>query len=217
MFETYGVLIPALFGIFVALSVKAIKRKLHLLLIISTVLAIAVSLPFGVIYFGPSIWIHQELKHLHTTFSKDGIGIQTTGFTCGPAAAVTVLRQLGIEAQESDLAICSKCTPQNGTTTELLAGAIKKLYGKQGIDCSIIHFDSIDHLKESCPAIAVIKLSSAVSHYTVVLEVTDDKVILGDPIAGKKEWSYEVFRKKWWSVGIVVKHIPNHESAVAVR
>lgn len=217
MFGLYGVLIPALFAVFVALSVKAIKRKLHLLLMISTVLVIAVALPFCVIYLGPSIWMHQELKHLHTTLSKDGIGLQTTGFTCGPAAAVTVLRRLGIEAQESDLATCSKCTPPNGTTIDLLADAIKTLYGKQGIECSIIDFGSIDRLKECCPALAVIKLSSAVSHYTVVLAVTDDKVILGDPIAGKKEWSYEAFSKKWWSVGIVVKRTANPESAVAVR
>ena len=205
MFETFGVLTLVLFGFFIAVSVLVIKRKLHLLLIILTVLVIAFSLSFCVTYFGPSIWIHHELQNLHTTFSKDGICIQTTGFTCGPAAAVTILRQLGIEAQESELAICSKCTPKGGTTNELLTIAIKKLYGKKGIDCSIIHFDSVDQLKESCPLIAVIKLSSVVSHYTVILEVTEDKVITGDPIGGKKEWFYDDFEQRWHSIGIVVK------------
>jgi predicted double-glycine peptidase len=211
MFETYGILILALFGIFVALSVRVIKKKLHLLLIISAVLAIAVSLPICVLYFGPSIWIRHELKNLQTTFSKDGICIQTTGYTCGPAAAVTVLRRLGIEAQESELAISSKCALKNGTTNELLANAIKKLYGKKGIDCSIRKFDSIDQLKGICPVIAALKLSSAASHYTVVLEVTDDKVIVGDPTGGKKEWSCEYFGKRWFSDGIVIKRITHHE------
>ena len=205
LFETFGVLILALFVIFAALSVWVIKRKPHLLLIISIVPVIAVSMAFCVIYFGPSIWIHHELKNLQTTFSKDGICIQTTGFTCGPAAAVTVLRQLGIEAQESDLAIMSKCTPKGGTTNELLVSAIKKLYGKKGIDCSTISLDSIEQLKENCPLIAVIKLSSVVSHYTVALEVIDDKVIIGDPVGGKKDWSYENFKNKCWPVGIVIK------------
>ena len=147
----------------------------------------------------------EELKNLQTTFSQDGICIQTTGSTCGPAAAVTVLSQLGIEAQESDLAIMSKCTLIKGTTCEQLVRAIKKLYSKKGIDCSIRKFDSIDQLKETCPMIAAINLSSVVGHYTVVLEVTDDKVIVGDPIAGKKEWTYEYFKNKWSSVGIVLK------------
>ncbi|MBN1975479.1 MAG: hypothetical protein JW787_17715 [Sedimentisphaerales bacterium] len=205
MFETYGVLILALFGIFAALSVWAIKRKWHFLLIISAVPAVSVSLYLCITYFGPSIWIRHEIKNLHTAFSKDGICKQTTGFTCGPAAAVTVLRQLGIEAQESELAIMSKCTPKKGgTTNELLTSAIKKLYGKKGIECSIIHFDSIEQLKDICPVITVIKLSSAVDHYTVVLEVTADKVIAGDPIGGKKEWAYEDFTKRCYPAGIVI-------------
>jgi predicted double-glycine peptidase len=200
-----SVLLIALFVISIALSVWMTKRKFHPLLIVSTALAIAVSLFFCVTYFGPSIWIRQELKNLQTAFSKDGICKQTTGFTCGPAAAVTVLHQLGIEAQESELAIMSKCTLKKGTTSEQLVNAIKKLYSKKGIDCSIRKFDSIEQLKEICPMIAAIKLSSVVSHYTVVLEVTENKVIVGDPIAGKKEWSHEYFRNKWWSTGIVLK------------
>jgi predicted double-glycine peptidase len=211
LLETFGVLILALFGIFVALSVRVIKRKLHLLLLISIVPAIGVSLWFCVTYFGPSIWFRHELKNLQTTFSKDGICKQTTGFTCGPAAAVTVLSQLGIEAQEGELAITSKCSLKNGSTYENLASAIKKLYGKKGIDCSIRNFDSIDQLKDICPMIAVIKLSFVMDHYTAVLEVTEDKVIAGDPIVGKKEWTYEDFRKKWRFVGIIIKRIPNHE------
>lgn len=207
IFETYGVLILSLFGIFTVLSVKVIKRKFHLLLVLTIIPIFTVSLCICVIYFGPSIWIHHELKHLKTTISKDGICKQTTGYTCGPAAAVTVLRQLGIEAQESELAISSKCTLKNGTTNELLASAIKKLYGKKGIDCSIRKFNSIDQLRDICPVIAAIKLSSAAGHYTVVLEVTEDKVITGDPGYGKKEWSCENFKKKWYSDGIIVKRI----------
>lgn len=212
IFIFFGILIPVLSGIFIVVSVYAIKRKIHLLLIISIVAAIAVSLPFCIIYFGPSIWMHHELKNLETTFSKDGICKQTTGFTCGPAAAVTVLHQFGINAQESELAILSKCTPKKGgTTNELLVSAIKKLYGQKGIECSILSFDSVEQLKESCPLIAVIELSSVVSHYTVVLEVTEDKVIIGDPIGGKKDWSYEDFKKRCWPTAIVLKRIPNHE------
>jgi predicted double-glycine peptidase len=206
MFETFSILILVLFGIFIALSIWTIKRKSYLLLIISIVTAIAISLPFCVIHFGPSVWMYYELKNLQTTFSKDGVCKQTTGFTCGPAATVTVLRLLGIEAQESELAIYSKCTPEGGTTNENLVNAIEKLYGKKGIECSYLPFDSIDQLKGKCPLIACLNLSSAVSHYTVVLEITDDKVIIGDPIGGKKQWSYEDFKKRCWPTAIVLKN-----------
>ena len=39
-------------------------------------------------------------------------------------------------------------------------------------------------------------------------KVTEDKVIIGDPIGGKKEWSHENFKKKCWSTAIVLKRIP---------
>lgn len=205
------IIILILFLIFIAISILAIKRKQKLLVIILIVSVVSISMPFCVIYLGPSIWMHYELKNLQTTFSKDGICKQTTGFTCGPATAVTVLRLLGIEAQESELAIYSKCTPKGGTTNENLVNAIEKLYGKKGIDCSYLPFDSIEQLKGKCPLIACINLSSAVSHYTVVLEVTEDKVITGDPIGGKKEWSYEDFMKRCRPTAIVLKRVFNHE------
>ena len=209
--KTFGVLILILSVIFVAISVFAIKRKTHLLPVILMVLIIAFSLPFFTIHYGPSIWMHYKLKNLETTFSKDGICKQTTGFTCGPAAAATVLRLLGIEAQENDLAIYSKCNPKNGTTNENLVNAIEKLYGKKGIECSYLPFDSVEQLKGKCPLIACINLSPVVSHYTVVLEITDDKVIIGDPIGGIKTWSYENFIKKCWPTAIILKRIPNSE------
>ena len=203
-FETFGVLILALLGIVLGLSIGRVNRKLWIILAMLTVLVIAASLVSFVTPLAVPVAMRLVLENLQTTFSKDGICIQTTGFTCGPAAAVTALRQLGIEAQEGKLAITAKCTLKS-TTNELLANAIKKLYGKKGIDCSIRNFGSIDQLKGNCPLIAGIKLSSVIDHYTAVLEVTDDKVIVGDPIAGKKEWSYEDFKKKWFSVGIVLK------------
>ena len=201
----YFAIILILFFIFIALSVFAIKRKRRLLLFISIVTATAISLPFLIIYTGPSIWWHYELRNLQTTISKDGICIQTTGFTCGPGVAVTILRHLGIDAKENDLAIYSKCTPKGGTTKENLVKAIEKLYGKEGVECSFLDYDSIDQLKDFCPCIAAINLSSAVSHYTVVLEVTENKIVIGDPIGGKKEWSHEDFKNKCWPTAIILK------------
>jgi predicted double-glycine peptidase len=44
-----------------------------------------------------------------------------------------------------------------------------------------------------------------VDHYITVLDVTDKKVIIAGPIAGRYENTYEQFRNKWRFVGIVVK------------
>jgi predicted double-glycine peptidase len=39
----------------------------------------------------------------------------------------------------------------------------------------------------------------------VVLEVTDKEVIIADPLCGRKSLSHEEFKKKWRSLGIVMK------------
>jgi predicted double-glycine peptidase len=186
-----------------------IPRLAHLrekiLLTILAMLVAATSLAFLVIPFIGPILVRQELENLQTTFSKDGICMQTTGYTCGPAAAVTALKQLGIEAQESEIAILAKSTPKMGTAGDLLAIAIVKLYGRKSINCKYRYFNSIDQLKQNCPTIAAVKLSIFMDHYVAVLDVNENKVIIGDPLAGKKELTYEEFKRKWRSTGIVLK------------
>jgi len=65
--------------------------------------------------------------------------------------------------------------------------------------------NSIEELKEICPVIAVVKYSFFIDHYVTVLEVTDDKITIGDPLTGQEELTYEEFKNKWCSVGIVVQ------------
>jgi hypothetical protein len=45
------------------------------------------------------------LTKLKTRIDRDGICRQSTDYTCGPAAAVTALRAIGISATESELAL----------------------------------------------------------------------------------------------------------------
>ncbi|RJP74889.1 MAG: hypothetical protein C4532_01400 [Candidatus Abyssobacteria bacterium SURF_17] len=46
-------------------------------------------------------------------------------------------------------------------------------------------------------------------HYVSVLEVSDEKVTLGDPLDGKRELSYGDFAKIWRGSGIVLKREPH--------
>jgi predicted double-glycine peptidase len=44
-----------------------------------------------------------------------------------------------------------------------------------------------------------------VDHYVVVLEVTDDKVIVGDPFLGKRTLTHAEFFGKWEKLGITLE------------
>ncbi len=197
-FIVFAFSIPMLFGTLI----PRLARKREKVLI--AVLVVLASFLFFVIPFIGPILARGELEKLDTIFTSDNICLQTTNYTCGPAAAVTALKQLGIEAQESELAVLAYSCPQLGTEDDLLADAIEKRYGSE-IDCKYRYFDSIEQLKQNCPVIAVVKYSFLIDHYVTVLDVNENKVIIGDPLAGKKELTYEEFKKKWRSVGIVLK------------
>ena len=54
---------------------------------------------------------HNLLLHLKTKIDRDGVCLQGTGYTCGPAAAVTALRQLGLPAEEGEIAVWAEPPP----------------------------------------------------------------------------------------------------------
>jgi hypothetical protein len=53
----------------------------------------------------------------------DGVCRQSSHYTCGPASAVTVLRKLGLPAEEGEIAILSHTSALTGTEPDVLAKA----------------------------------------------------------------------------------------------
>jgi len=179
-------------------------ESLRLKILVSILVAVACSF-FFIIPFVSPLLVRKELRNLEPGTFYNGTYIQAADYTCGPAAAVNALFQLGIEADERELAIYAYTSPHTGTSDDLLAKAIEKLYGSQGVTCKYRRFDSISDMKGNCPVIVVTRFSFLVDHYVTVIEVTDDKVVIANPATGREALTYEEFQKKWRSVGIVLK------------
>ena len=136
---------------------------------------------------------------------RNGICLQTTDFTCGPAAAVTALRKLGLPAEEGQIAILSCTSSQEGTPEDMLADGLNRQYAAQGLSATCRAFKSVAELKQAGLTLAVIKYGFMVDHWVAVLNVTDSEVIVGDPLGGQDRLSYEDFAKKWRFIGIVLQ------------
>lgn len=190
--------VPLLFGTLIPRLPK--RRQKYFLSVLATAMVLYYTLPP---FLEPALF-RSRLEKLET-WMEDGVCLQTTCYTCGPAAAVTALAQFDIPAEESSLAIEAKTSRRFGTSTEPLMAAIKRLYGQQGIQCRYRHFDSIEQMKDVCPVIAQVKYRFMVDHYLCVLEVHEDSVVVGDPLSGKADLAYEEFAEKWRNVGIVVQ------------
>ena len=173
--------------------------------ILISVLMIVIVFAMGIWPFMAPMIDRNQLRHLQTHMDKNGICLQTTDYTCGPASAVTALRKLGLPAEEGQIAILSYTSAQEGTPTDMLADGLNRQYAAQGLSAQCHVFHSVAELKQAGLTLAVIKYGFMVDHWVTVLEVTDSEVIVGDPLGGLDRLSYDEFAKKWRFVGIVLR------------
>jgi predicted double-glycine peptidase len=145
------------------------------------------------------------LASLVTRMDNDGVCLQNTGYTCGPASAVTALRRLGFAADEGEIAILAHTSSSIGTPADILASVLQEHYGSQGLKCDYRAFASIAELRNAGLTLAVVKYSLLLDHYVTVLEVNDNEVIVGDPLNGLTRLSYAEFKDKWRFEGVVLK------------
>lgn len=173
---------------------------------------VLISVLMAVIVFFMGVWPYvapmvdrKELSQLKTNIDRDGICLQTTDYTCGPASAVTALRKLELPAEEGEIAILSCTSFQEGTPIDMLADGLNRRYVASGLTVKCRFFHSVDELKGASPTLAVIKYGFMVDHWVTVLEVTDSEVVVGDPLGGLSRISYQDFAKKWRFIGLILK------------
>jgi hypothetical protein len=147
------------------------------------------------------------LLGLKTRFDHKGVCLQSNGYNCGPAAAVTALRQLGFAAEEGKLAVRAHTNPIAGTPPDSLCLAIQQNFADEGLLCKYDEFNSISELRGLEPVIAVIKYSFLVDHYVTVLAVNEKTLTLGDPLAGFRKLSYKEFQRIWRYRGIILQKV----------
>lgn len=160
---------------------------------------------FSIIPFIAPAFFRDTLAGLTTKLDPDGICLQSTHYTCGPAAAVTALGELGLAASEGELAVLSYSSPITGTLPSCLATAIENKYSEQGLECQYRGFESISQLDSEGITLAVVRDAFLYDHCIAILNVSADNVIVADPALGKMAIPVDQFRKMWRFAGIVLK------------
>lgn len=160
---------------------------------------------FSVLPFLAPALLRNRLSNLVTTVDSGGNCIQTTSYTCGPAAAVTALKRLGLPAEEGEIAVLSYTSPVIGTLPSCLSSALQNRYSKAGLKCRYRQFDSVDQLGKEGITLAVIKDAFLVDHCITVLKVSENFITVADPMAGLRLISRDKFEKIWRFSGIVLE------------
>jgi ABC-type bacteriocin/lantibiotic exporter with double-glycine peptidase domain len=146
---------------------------------------------------GP-LWLPLFLSGLNGA-SQPG-ALQSTGWTCGPAALAEALRRLGRPASERDIAILAATTPLDGTTDRGLLRAAHRL----GLPAHLVDPASWDDLVAApLPLVTDWYLGGGVAHEVVVTGVTGATVHVFDPVSGEMDYLRAEFEKHWMG-GLIV-------------
>lgn len=157
------------------------KKSRVLLLCLGSVVLFRLTI-FPTVGYGMHL---EEWKNAKTAIDKDGVCIQTTGYSCGPAAVVTALAAHDVESHERHVAVAAKANQFSGTQPLNLVEAIKKLYGrKNGISPKIQAIKSVEDIPSGVPCIALVKHSALDNHYVCVLDRIQDEFVIADPEKG---------------------------------
>ncbi len=161
---------------------------------------------------GP-VLCRERLEALETRTDGAGVCLQQTQYTCGPAAAVTALRRLGLDADEGTLAVAARTSPTNGTQPGDLSRALAKLYSDDGLRCEYESFAAARDLRGRCPVLIMVKLMPFIDHWVAVLEVSDSEVVFGDPTRGLIRMPHDRFEATWRARGLTLRREVAPESA----
>jgi hypothetical protein len=139
------------------------------------VLILGLLMPYAKPILRPPAW-----KNFQARWSE-GVCLQSSESSCGPACAATLLKQFGKAATEKELA--AECfTSRSGTENWYLARALRH----RGIR---VRFWMQESAEEGLPfpSIAGVRLSNFGNsgHFIAVLGQADDKYIIADPLEGK--------------------------------
>ena len=138
-------------------------------------------------------------------FDADGVCRQGTSYSCGPAAAVMMLKFVDAEVSEGEMANLCLLRPDQGVTAlELCRGlniALRPWARRAVIER--IPPDELDALRP--PFLAQLRRGNVTMHCVVVVEVRSDTVLLADPARGRSIRSRSDFLRDWTGIAITVR------------
>ncbi|MGD0977481.1 MAG: papain-like cysteine protease family protein [Minisyncoccia bacterium] len=126
---------------------------------------------------------------------------QTAGM-CGPATLKMVLEFFGVEKSEEELAELTHCDPEKGITGEVIVRAAETL-GFKGMIKDFAEFEDIKNYLDKKIPVIVDWFSEFENnydgHYSIVIGLDNDKIILQDPeVGGTREFPLELFKRIWF-------------------
>jgi hypothetical protein len=198
--EALSGLVGALLGVMFA-SAKLRPNPLNnSILMISTVIAVMLLIA----PFGKQILYRPDYSKLENVWKND-VCCQTSSFTCVPASCATVIKILGGNVMEKDLAV-EAGTNMRGTEIWYMMRALRKFGYK-------IEARAAKSLEEiPAPCVLGVKVGN-IGHVVAVMSKNDDGIEIGEPLSGmRKHYTWQALGKRYHPslIYYVVKPVTTH-------
>jgi len=165
-------------GLLVGILFDSAQRQHWLSQAFSPVVLLALLLWLLIPYVKP-IFYSVDFADFEDRWSN-GICLQTTPSSCGPASAATLLKAAGYSVSERQLA--QECfTSKSGTENWYIARALRRRGFKVNYLITAVKSGYLPY-----PALAGVQLNNGWGHFIVVLDETECCFIIGDPLVGKR-------------------------------
>lgn len=122
--------------------------------------------------------------------------LQSTGWSCAPSAACSLLRHLGVETSEAEMARLMASAPHYGTgDLRIQMGLERKLGRGYRVELARPGYDGL--VARGAPGVASIRLELFLNHAVAVVAADAERVTVLDPLSGEGRLSREAFERMW--------------------
>ena len=136
-----------------------------------------------------------------TEMSVNGVVLQSTTYTCGPASCATLLRLRGINpaATEREMVPLCRAQHQGGVSVLSLAAGLKRVTAGTYWRVKLLEpaFEELPALP--LPAIVTVKLVNGAGHVVVLCAIEAERVRIADPADkdGLVWWTMDEFKRRY--------------------
>jgi hypothetical protein len=162
------------------------------------------------LFFGQVGWAtaHTDYSRLHGAPDADGVFLQTSGYSCGAAAAATLLHARGYSTNEREMARLCETNSFSGTDPFLICRGLRRYLADEAWRVDMVRADWERLRRVPLPALATVRLSFMVDHWVAILSVHERKIWLGDPLYGRVVWPRTMFERRWGNFLVLLRPDP---------
>ena len=203
LFGMYMDILQALGAVLVGVSYPLMKEKARQRILFGVfVLIFVFYMSFDKLYL---VFQNSDYTRL-TGKERDGVILQSRGYTCFPASVATALKYWNLKVTEKDAAYLARTTPR-GTDSYRMIYAIEQLGKEKNLSARLktISLQQLDNLKQPCILTVYISTSAReIPHAVVFLGKQQHEYIIGDPLHGRLAITRDILLKSYSWAGDIL-------------